>query len=189
MNTTTQTKSSRLALLRSRYAALFGVALTSGLIAPSRAEVRGVAQSVKSEVADGMDDSTATGDEFAPAKPEFTSLRFEPASGGFGLRGESDSHFILTPAERRELAKTYHRNKLAGNQFVKAAAPVVNLAPDDELLPPDFVPAPVEEFVPAIPAGAAWVIEATLLGESEARFEADVAALPLLLTYPAPVAA
>lgn len=173
-------KTNRLTLLRSRYTALFGVALTSGLIAPSRAEIRGVAQSVKSGAVQGIDDNLASGDEVV-APDGFTSLHIEPvSSGGFGLRGESDSHFVLTPAERKELNRV---RPYRPTVHFRAPAPVA--LPGDELLSPDFVPAPIDPegiFTPAIPKGAQWVAEAEEQARHEYRFECDVQALPLLLT-------
>lgn len=123
-------KTDRLALLKNRHAALFGVALV-GLLPVSRNEIRGEARATKARVAVAMDDSTSTGDENSLS----SQLQFDAPT----VRAERESDVLLSDEERAQLAREMPAR-------VATLAPSVAIETNET-----FAPQAVEEFVPALP--------------------------------------
>lgn len=100
-------KTDRLSFLRSRHAALFGVAI-SGLLSVSKAEIRETAQETVSAIALQNDDSTQDAEEQG-----FTSsLPFDSTPK---VRDESEENLLLTNKEKRKLVADmdlYHAQKI-----------------------------------------------------------------------------
>ena len=153
----------RRSLIASRFAALFGAALSSGLLPVSRAEIRAEGCAARSRATLAGDDSLATGDEIGNGIP--SALPFEAAR----ISAPSEKDYLLTADERKELSRVWQPKR----RLVMAAPSVAA----DDLLPPDFVPSPVAEYVPIVSPEIAAATRALL------AFEADAAALPLRLCW------
>ena len=101
------TKTDRLSFLKTRHAALFGVAVT-GLIAPSKAEIADTARNVvaMTKTDDDTTDEIRTG--FAP------TIADESAE----IRGETESEILLSRAEKRRLRNEVHALRVAQGKIL-----------------------------------------------------------------------
>ena len=153
-------KTSRLALLKSRYAAKFGTAIP-GLIAPSQVEISKVAKAVSR--ATKTDDSISSGDENTVDEIH-SRLVFDKVSP----RDERETDILLTAKEKRILSQDLLR---AG---VTKAAPTIEV----EIVAVEIFPDnPDAEYIPMLEkrfdvenAGliAAWTIfELAVLADLE----------------------
>ena len=109
-------KESRLAYLKTRHAALFGVAI-SGLLPVSRSEIRETAQETVSAVASQNNDNILD-EELDGVK---SVLPFEQVKIS-SLKGESEESLLLTRKEKAQLA-----NDLRVFRFRRIAIPRVLL--------------------------------------------------------------
>lgn len=139
-------KTDRLSFLRNRYAALFGVALAAGQLPVTSSEVKSEKNAIESTRA--KTDSEET---------ESAGGAVDAAWGGFdkpAIRREKESDYLLTPAERAELAR------IAAKPATVASETEVNetVSPVDV---PEFVPV-LDPAVDAELAAGILVVEDSL---------------------------
>ncbi len=173
-------KLDRLALIRSRAAVVCGVALVTGLIPVSAVEATGVAKSAKSRSeAAGSADTSNAGDTYGDERTDGSKLPFDNAERAGKLTRESQ--VLLSDDERIQLKREL---TLLHKTTGRAYSASVSIAPlDPDALPADFVPQPVEEYVPLMPRDTR--IEA-LCYASTLFDNAVMAAREMALALPAP---
>ena len=103
-------KTERLAFIKSRHAALFGVALAAGMLPVTRKEIASETKAIRAKVASSMDDSIADSDKIEAVS---SALPFDSETEV--ATHESESESMLNAKERRQLA-----HEVAQRRAIKA---------------------------------------------------------------------
>lgn len=110
----------RLALIRSRYRLIAGVALTQ-LLPVSRAEIRAEARNVRQRLAHSMDDAILDDEELTPTS--CIEIAYETVPTGRHAYTKREDVGVLTAAERAQLARD-----LVPHRWLKARVAAMPLA-------------------------------------------------------------